>query len=43
MISAYSSGEFLAGGKLVATRDYMTIKVWDICNAKKPLQTVVIQ
>jgi hypothetical protein len=43
MISAYSSGEFVRNGKYIATRDYLTVKVWDICNAKKPLQSIVVQ
>ena len=43
MISSYSGGEFLRNGKYIATRDYLTIKIWDICNAKKPLQNIVIQ
>lgn len=43
MISSYSGGEFLRNGKYIATRDFLTVKIWDLCNAKKPLQNIVIQ
>jgi serine/threonine-protein phosphatase 2A regulatory subunit B len=27
----------------VAARDYLSLKIWDICNANKPLMTVNLQ
>lgn len=33
----------MRSGKYIATRDYLTVKVWDVCNSKKPVVSVVIQ
>jgi serine/threonine-protein phosphatase 2A regulatory subunit B len=43
MISSYSSAQFLKNGKFIVSRDFLTVKVWDICNTKKPVTTVTIQ
>ncbi|CAM6001877.1 unnamed protein product [Sphagnum balticum] len=43
MISSYSSVDFLKGGKFIVSRDFMTVKVWDVCNTKKPINTVTVQ
>lgn len=43
MISCYSSGDFSRNTKYLITRDFLTVKIWDICNAKKPLSAIVIQ
>ena len=29
--------------KYIVSRDYLTVKIWDICNNKKPLNTFLIQ
>lgn len=43
MISCYSSGEFTPNGKYLITRDFLTVKVWDICNSKKPVNSFMVQ
>jgi len=43
MISSYSSANFIKNGKYIISRDFLTVKVWDICNAKKPVTTVTVQ
>jgi len=43
MVSSYSSIEFLKGGKYLATRDFLTVKLWDIANTKKPIIQVTLQ
>ena len=43
LIENYSSVEFLKNGKYVAARDYLTVKVWDLANTKKPLMNVSLQ
>jgi|694.fasta_scaffold135786_1 hypothetical protein len=43
MVSAYSSVEFLKGGKYLAARDFLTVKLWDTANTKKPLFQVSVQ
>lgn len=40
LISSYSSAQFLKKGKYVAARDYLNVKIWDICNTSKPLMTI---
>lgn len=43
MISSYSSVDFTKNGKYILSRDYLTVKVWDICNAKKPVTSITVQ
>jgi len=42
MLSSYSSGDFSKQGKYIVCRDYLSVKVWDICNTKKPVTNVVL-
>ena len=39
-LTSYSSADFSKQGKYIVSRDYLSIKVWDICNSKKPINTV---
>ena len=43
MISSYSSVDFIKGGKFIVSRDFLTVKVWDVCNTKKPVNTITVQ
>lgn len=43
LVSSYSSAQFFKKGKYIAARDYLTVKVWDVCNASKPLTTITLQ
>jgi serine/threonine-protein phosphatase 2A regulatory subunit B len=43
LIENYSSVEFLKNGKYIAARDYLSVKVWDLANTKKPLMNVSLQ
>lgn len=43
LIENYSSVEFLKNGKYLAARDYLTVKVWDLANTKKPLLNIGLQ
>jgi serine/threonine-protein phosphatase 2A regulatory subunit B len=43
MISSYSSADFLKGGKYLVSRDFLTVKIWDVCNTKKPVGVVSVQ
>lgn len=43
MISSYSSLAFINSSRYIATRDYLTVKVWDIAKNDKPVHTVVVQ
>lgn len=43
LVSSYSSVEFVRGGKYIAARDYLTVKVWDVCQTKKPVCEVILQ
>lgn len=43
MISNYSSVEFIKGGKYIAARDFLSVKIWDVCQSKKPLLEVTLQ
>lgn len=42
-ISGCSSAEFIKNNKYIASRDFLSIKIWDICNPKKPITTVPVQ
>lgn len=39
-LSSYSSADFTKQGKYVVSRDYLTAKIWDVCNTKKPVISV---
>lgn len=43
MISCYSSADFTKNAKYLVSRDFLTVKIWDICNTKKPINTIVVQ
>lgn len=43
LVTNYSSVEFLRGGKYIVARDFLTVKVWDVCQSKKPVCEVVLQ
>jgi serine/threonine-protein phosphatase 2A regulatory subunit B len=43
MISCYSSADFTPNAKYLITRDFLTVKVWDVCNTKKPVSSVMVQ
>lgn len=43
MVSSYSSAELMKGGKYLVSRDYLTVKIWDICNTKKPISVITVQ
>lgn len=42
LISNISSATFTSNGKYMVTRDYLSVKVWDICNSKKPLSCTIL-
>jgi len=42
-VNQYSSTEFLKGGKYLAARDYLTVKVWDVCKTSKPILNINLQ
>ncbi len=42
MLGSYSSAEFTRQGKYIASRDFLTVKIWDTCNAKKPVITIPV-
>ncbi len=43
LVSSYSSVQFMRQGKYVAARDYLNVRIWDVCNANKPLMTIPVQ
>ena len=40
MLSSFASGDFSKQGRYLISRDYLTVKIWDVCNNKKPLINV---
>lgn len=40
LLSSFTSAEFTNGGKYIVSRDYLTVKIWDVCNNKKPVTSV---
>lgn len=42
LISNISSATFTSNGKYMVTRDYLSVKVWDVCNSKKPLSCTIL-
>ena len=43
MISSYSSLDFLSNGKYIACRDFLTVKIWDVCKTNKPVACITVQ
>jgi hypothetical protein len=43
MVNSYSSLAFMKGGKYIAARDYLNVKIWDVANATKPVSTICLQ
>ena len=43
MISSYSSATFTPNSRYIVSRDYLTVKVWDLANCKKPVSNITIQ
>lgn len=43
LISNISSASFTKNSKYIVSRDYLTVKIWDVCNPKKPLNTIMLQ
>lgn len=43
LISNISSAIFTQNSKYIISRDFLTVKVWDVCNSKKPLNTIILQ
>ena len=43
MISSYNSLVFLNSSKYIACRDFLTVKVWDVCKTNKPIASICIQ
>jgi serine/threonine-protein phosphatase 2A regulatory subunit B len=42
LISNISSATFTSNGRYIVTRDYLSVKVWDVCNSKKPVSCIVV-
>lgn len=42
LISNISSASFTQNGKYIVSRDYLTVKIWDVANTKKPVNTVIL-
>jgi serine/threonine-protein phosphatase 2A regulatory subunit B len=42
LISNISSATFTKNCKYIVSRDYMTVKIWDVCNTKKPVNSILL-
>ena len=42
IISSISDANFSQDGRYIVTRDYMTIKIWDLHMEREPIQTMVV-
>lgn len=42
LISRNSSVDFIKSGKYAVSRDFLTVKLWDVCNPKKPVSTFML-
>lgn len=42
IISSISDIKFTADGRYIVSRDYMTIKIWDLAMERKPVKTIHI-
>ena len=40
MTNSVCSLDFLSDGKYMVSRDYLGIKVWDVCRSDKPLKKI---
>lgn len=43
MVTSYSAVSFIKGGKYIAARDYLNVKIWDVANPSKPVSTICLQ
>ena len=43
LISNISSATFTQNCKYIVSRDYLTVKIWDVCNTKKPVNCIMLQ
>lgn len=43
MISSYSGVNFLPNNRLLVSRDFLTVKIWDLANTKRPIANITIQ
>ena len=43
LTSPYSSIAFMPNARQLITRDYLTVKIWDLAVTKKPLATINVQ
>ena len=43
MISSYSSLGFMSNAKYLVSRDFLTVKVWDVCKTNKPVACITVQ
>ena len=41
-LCSYCGGDFAKQGRYIVSRDFLSLKIWDVCNAKKPLNTIVL-
>ena len=42
LLANYTGVKFIKGGKNIVTRDCLSVKIWDVCNAKKPVSTIML-
>jgi serine/threonine-protein phosphatase 2A regulatory subunit B len=42
MLSSFTSADFTQQGKYVVSRDFLTVKLWDVCNTKKPVISISV-
>lgn len=42
LLASYSNVKFIRNGKYLATRDCLTVKIWDVCNGKKPVSQIML-
>lgn len=43
MISSISSVRFLNNSKYLISRDFLTVKIWDVCKTDRPVSTITVQ
>lgn len=43
MVYAVGDIDFLANGKYIIAREYLSVKIWDIANNRKPVQSICVQ
>ena len=42
LLANFTGVKFIKGGKNLVTRDCLSVKIWDICNPKKPISTIML-